>query len=779
MNYWFYLGLTVAATLQAGPPQPLWATKLQGDLTEKLALSADGTIYGASGLMPPFPGETSVAFVQALTPKGSNQWQWQLPDAGLNGPTLGANGAVYISTFSLKTTPAVRLLALTNGVIQWQLPFSWPTADGDLIRSGSPAIASDGTIWFPAGTNLFTVRPDGFIKQTFSIDAPAVLPRLLRFSSSLVVAPDDTVYATLTDGRLIACRSVGDQISKLWEFPTAAQSWYAPALAPDGAIIACPLESPAFGGRLIALNPNGSLKWDLRLGARPGSPVIGGDGTVYTACENGRIYAFHPDGTPRWEAVTDEVSFSVPVLDAAGALYLLGNSGRLYALSREGSILSTNALGKYGLAISLSTDGTLLAATGPQTLQAFAVDKGLAADGWPMLAHDPSYASRSTAPALAPNTPPAFQKTPQPATVISGSALNLTAASSAAGAYYWRKDGANIPGQTNASLTFTNIALADEGWYSVILSNSDGWVSSTAARVTVLPSPGLPVRPLPASGWNVDVIREAAAPSAAFAFSNLGDLAALQNTEGSSWFESGFRGSTNGLPSSGQFVSALHANIQFQFQPYTLSNVLKLTASLPRASLTLASPVRLRFLSVLAASTLNGGGIGELTLNFADGTASPPLPLYAEGWNVTSPRLALGGLKGFSKIGSTSAIYADTSIGFGLHETDFDLAALGLDAKPIVSVTFTKPGYRSRPNITGIFAISGTPVLSLQSPRKTAARQFQFDVDGFSQGLRIETSSDLRLWQETPDLLPAVGTAVTDPDLTASARRFFRVMLSD
>jgi hypothetical protein len=62
---------------------------------------------------------------------------------------------------------------------------------------------------------------------------------------------------------------------------------------------------------------------------------------------------------------------------------------------------------------------------------------------------------------------------------------NVTAAGSPAPAYQWRKDGADIPGQTNATLRLTNVRLADAGGYAVVVANALGRASTRVAELTV------------------------------------------------------------------------------------------------------------------------------------------------------------------------------------------------------------------------------------------------------------------------------------------------------
>jgi hypothetical protein len=62
--------------------------------------------------------------------------------------------------------------------------------------------------------------------------------------------------------------------------------------------------------------------------------------------------------------------------------------------------------------------------------------------------------------------------------------------------YQWRKNGADVPGATNASFTVVNVQLADEAGYSVVVSDSTGSVVSPPAFLGVLVIPTFLQAPL-------------------------------------------------------------------------------------------------------------------------------------------------------------------------------------------------------------------------------------------------------------------------------------------
>jgi hypothetical protein len=51
--------------------------------------------------------------------------------------------------------------------------------------------------------------------------------------------------------------------------------------------------------------------------------------------------------------------------------------------------------------------------------------------------------------------------------------------------YQWRKDGEDLPGATEPSLTIEPVTCADAGEYSVKVCNQNGFVTSTRATLTV------------------------------------------------------------------------------------------------------------------------------------------------------------------------------------------------------------------------------------------------------------------------------------------------------
>jgi outer membrane protein assembly factor BamB len=55
---------------------------------------------------------------------------------------------------------------------------------------------------------------------------------------------------------------------------------------------------------ILALNPNGTLKWEVHYGSAPTAISVGGDGTIYFGSGSQgppSLYALNPDGTLKWQ----------------------------------------------------------------------------------------------------------------------------------------------------------------------------------------------------------------------------------------------------------------------------------------------------------------------------------------------------------------------------------------------------------------------------------------------------------------------------------------------
>ena len=182
--------------------------------------------------------------------------------------------------------------------------------------------------------------------------------------SSPAIAPDGTIYQGTFDGKLVAITPDG-QIK--WSFKEGLEIKSSPAIADDGTIY--------FGSRdrkLYAVTPEGKLKWTFATGAWvDSSPAIAVDGTIYFGSWDKSFYALNPNGSLKWVFATSNMVVSSPAIGVDGTIYFGSHDKKFYALKPDGMvrwtfltggpIISSPAIASDGTIYFTSTDGNVYA----------------------------------------------------------------------------------------------------------------------------------------------------------------------------------------------------------------------------------------------------------------------------------------------------------------------------------------------------------------------------------------------------------------------------------
>ena len=180
--------------------------------------------------------------------------------------------------------------------------------------------------------------------------------------SSPAIAADGTIYQGTFHGWLVAVTPEG---GLKWKFKAGREIKSSPSVAADGTI--------CFGARdwhLYTLTPDGKLKWKFATGAWvDSSPAIAADGTVCFGSWDGNFYALNPDGSLKWKFATGGIVSGSAAIAADGTIYFGSHDKILYALTPDGKlkwkfatgaeIIASPALGADGAVYFSSTDGNL------------------------------------------------------------------------------------------------------------------------------------------------------------------------------------------------------------------------------------------------------------------------------------------------------------------------------------------------------------------------------------------------------------------------------------
>jgi len=278
---------------------------------------------------------------------------------------------------------------------------------------------------------------------------------------------------------------------------------------------------PTGRGTVFKLTTNGTLTtmfyFSYTTYASGESPVaaltLGADGNFYgttayggTSGGDGTVFRLTADGTLS-TLVSSEGEFEAGLA--------LGTDGNFYGTTLVGGTANSAYPGGMGTVFKMTTNGTLT------TLASFSGPNGAAPYAGLTLGNDGRFYGTTTAGGSGASGTVFFLLLPPTITVQAQSQTNnagatatflVSATSLQPMGYQWQKDGTNlvnggnISGATTSTLILTSISDSDAASYSVIVSNSDGSVTTSNAVLTVIDPPLIRAQPtnlLVLTGTNV------------------------------------------------------------------------------------------------------------------------------------------------------------------------------------------------------------------------------------------------------------------------------------
>jgi outer membrane protein assembly factor BamB len=220
--------------------------------------------------------------------------------------------------------------------------------------SSSPAIGSDGTIYFGANSYLYALNPTGTLKWYYTTGE--------MISSSPAIGKDGIIYFGSGDKNLYALNPTG---TLKWKYTTGGWISSSPAIGSDGTIY-----FGSFDKNLYALNPTGTLKWKSYTGDYPTSPAIGSDGTIYISGDY-NLVALNPTGTLKWKMYTGSYGESSPAIGSDGTIYYK-NGNSLWAINPTGTSYKWiyDIYGGGSSSPAIGSNGTIYIGSGDKNLYA-------------------------------------------------------------------------------------------------------------------------------------------------------------------------------------------------------------------------------------------------------------------------------------------------------------------------------------------------------------------------------------------------------------------------
>lgn len=331
-------------------PAIAWVYATGGPVTSSPALLEDGTIAVGS-----HDGR-----VYVVNRDGTLKWSYATTDIVFSSPAVAADGTLYIGSDD------DHLYAIgPNQKPLWSFQIgSCPQRVGvgpDASRCDVDAgpTLGPGRIIYTGGDGIYAVNPDGTLRWRFATGG--------HVSSAPAVLPDGTVIAGCQDDLIYAVNPDG---TKRWDFRTGGDVESSPAIGEDGTVYV-----GSDDRKLYALAPDGSLRWAFTTGDDiRASPALAPSGLILVGSFDAQMYGIKPDGTLAWTFRTGDRIVSSVLVDAKGALLFGSEDDRVYALEADGRLRwSVELGGDVDSSPILAADGTIYVGSDDKRLYALRV----------------------------------------------------------------------------------------------------------------------------------------------------------------------------------------------------------------------------------------------------------------------------------------------------------------------------------------------------------------------------------------------------------------------
>jgi len=320
-----------------------------------------------------------------------------------------------------------------------------------------------------------------------------------------------------------------------------------------------------------------------------------------------------------------------------------------------------------------------------------------------------SATSNNAAFAVDPGTAPVIAVNPAGKTALEGATVSFTVVATGAPAptYQWRKEGVDISGATNATLTLAGITTAEAGTYSVVVANPNGSATSDGALLTVNPGTAPLITMQPAS--------QAADPGTAVAFNVVASGAPAPTYQ---WRKNGVNlangGNVSGATADGLILTNISSTDVGVYSVVATNSAGSATSV--DAILTVTAGIIPTFTTHPAGQTVNPGTNVTFTV-VATGIPAPTIQWQKDGVNlsdggnvsgVTTDSLVLASVTD-ADAGSYTAVATNT-----IGSATSNGATLALSGAPYITSQPPSQAVLAGELLSLGVAASGTPAPSYQ-----------------------------------------------------------------
>jgi hypothetical protein len=269
---------------------------------------------------------------------------------------------------------------------------------------------------------------------------------------------------------------------------------------------------------------------------------------------------------------------------------------------------------------------------------------------------------------------------------------------------YLTQTGVNLPALLGSSTALIGFGGGTGG------ASSTQSVSNVKFQSTVVTAATMYNHPLALTGFNQDMVVEATAPQTGASANITATMDAGTAKTGATYYETGYNTTnassiTTGLPLSGStFTSQADNRHIFTMQSYTGNNALLISSTNTSGTLTLANPMSMSGISVLAA-TGNGVAPFNVTINYADGAPSTLVPYdqVVPDWFFQGPAAWDAEGRAYPNAGATTYDNVNNNQP-NLYQLDIPLTD---SVDPVSSITFNYDGTSGGGNVA-IFAVTAS-----------------------------------------------------------------------